>query len=212
MPWPSGLVEGTATNRALDHRVLLSLLHEGLLAWVHFLIAILLDDSSEGHGLGLPLWHFFIFLLDLYFLFHLLSLPHQLLLVIIDEPVLLGVKLLPFLLEYFLAVGFMFLDAVGVELAATAHSALPQLRWVILHNVDLVFPVDLLDAAFLAIVASHIFRITVGGWIVLGPVRVGSPSARRVLARVVPARIRRCLIVVAVALGLLPRIPGISDV
>lgn len=118
---------------------------------VHFAALVLLQDGPEGQRLCLPFGHllFLLHLLDL--LFYHLALLHHLHLLVVHQPVFLRIELFPLLLEHLFAVGFMFGNAVGVELSAAAHPAHLQSGRVVLHDVHLVLSIYLLDASFLLV-------------------------------------------------------------
>lgn len=92
----------------------------------------------------------------------MLSFLHELLLLVIYNPLLLSIELLPLLLENLLAVGLMLADTIRVELA-TADPTRPQLGWIILDNVNPIFPIDFLDTSLLFIIVVLLLLLVLLG-------------------------------------------------
>jgi hypothetical protein len=88
----------------------------------------LFEHSPEGEGLGFPFAHFLVvfiwfsgWLFDLGSLFLDHSFFQNLIMIIIQYSLLLGIKLLPLFLENFIANSLMFGDTLRVELSTTTY-------------------------------------------------------------------------------------------
>jgi hypothetical protein len=132
MPLPCLLIEGSPAGRALHisrclFQSLLSLFVLVLLCSCHgALISLLLEHAPKGSAFGLPLGHLGILhLLD--FFVGLYPLLHEFDLFLSNDPLSLGIELLPLLLENLLAVGFVLGDALWVELSAAPLRAFYEL-------------------------------------------------------------------------------------
>lgn len=123
------------------------------------LVPLLFEHGPKRRTLCLPLGHLRVFgFLDL--LLDLSPLLHELDLLLGYNPLSLRIKLLPLLLEHFLTVGFVFGDALRIELPAAAFGTLHQLEFGVFSDLELLLAFELGDGLLLGGL--------VGDWWLLG--------------------------------------------